>query len=122
MTQILRTPKKSHVALILFIIISLFSAGSSALATDRRSTAAKAKASSARDKKTRAAARGRESAKEARASKRGTSAREERASAARDRNSRASAKDRRTAKNNDDQRGGRALSRRERAQESRRLA
>jgi penicillin-binding protein 2 len=124
MTQILRTPKRAHAALILFIILSLLSVGS-AFAKDRRSAAAKgkAKAPSARDKKTRATARGRESAKDARASsKRGRSAREERAASARDK--RASAKDRRaTARNNDDRRGGgRALSRRERLQESRRHA
>jgi membrane peptidoglycan carboxypeptidase len=123
MTQILRTPKKSHVALIFFIILTLFSTGSAARAKERRSSAAKAKASSARDKKTRAAARGRESAKDARASaRRGKSAREERATARSGRDSRASARDRRTAKNNDDRRGSRTLSRRERAQESRRLA
>jgi len=125
MTQILRTPKRAHTALILFIILSLLSVGS-ALAKDRRSASAKAKAKapSARDKKTRASTRGRESAKETRAerNKRGKSAREERAASARDR--RASAKDRRaTARNNDDKRGGgRALSRRERLLESRRHA
>lgn len=122
MTQILRTPKRSHTTLILFIILSLLSVGS-ALAKDRRSASAKAKAPSARDKKTRAAARGgRESARDARAnSKRGKSAREERAASAREK--RASAKDRRaSARNNDDRRGGRALSRRERLQESRRQA
>jgi penicillin-binding protein 2 len=118
MTQILRTPNRSHTALLLLIILSLVSVGS-AFAKDRRSAAAKAP--SARDKKTRATARGRESARESRA-RRGKSAREERAASARDK--RASAKDRRaTARNNEDRRGGgRALSRRERLLESRRHA
>lgn len=121
MTQSLRSPNQSRITLLsLILLLTIFSA-SSVWAKERRS-AAKAKAPSARnDKRSRATARGREkSAKETRAdrSRRGKSAREERAARGRDKSS---AKDRRaTARNNDERRGGRALSRRERLAEARR--
>ena len=119
MTQSLRSPNQSRIALSLFLLLTFFSVGS-VCAKERRS-AAKAKAPSARnDKRSRAAASREKSAKAERADrKRGKSAREERADHGR--NSRSSAKDRRaTARNNDERRGGRALSRRERLAEARR--
>jgi membrane peptidoglycan carboxypeptidase len=79
-----------------------------------RRPAARAKAPAARDKKSRT---DRKAAQESRADrKRGRNAREERA------DSRTSARDRRNARNVDERQGGRALSRRERAAESRRQA
>jgi hypothetical protein len=119
MTQSLRSPNQSRIALLsLFLLLTIFSVGS-VWARERRPSA-KAKAPSARNDKRSRAARGHEkSAKEARADRRrGKSAREERADRGRDRSS---AKDRRTtARNNDERRGGRALSRRERLAEGRR--
>ncbi|HEX8144487.1 MAG TPA: penicillin-binding transpeptidase domain-containing protein [Pyrinomonadaceae bacterium] len=115
MTQSLSTPKHARVTLGLFLLIAIFSTGS-AWAKERR-PAAKAKAPSARDKKARAERGRQKPAKETAAERRrGKSAREERAE-------RSSARDRRSnARNVDDRRGGRALSRRERAAEARRQA
>lgn len=113
MTQSLRTPKHARVTLSFFLLIAIFSLGS-VWAKERR-PAARAKAPSARDKKSRS---DRKPAQTSRAAdrKRGKSAREERA------DSRTSARDRRNARNVDERKGGRALSRRERAAESRRQA
>lgn len=114
MTQSLRSPQHPRIALSLFLLLTIFSVGS-AFAKERR-PAAKAKTASARsDKRSRAAVRGREkTAKEARGDrKRGKSAREERAARGRDRASKTTTAT--TARN-----GGRALSKRERLQESRR--
>ncbi|HEY6188406.1 MAG TPA: penicillin-binding transpeptidase domain-containing protein [Pyrinomonadaceae bacterium] len=113
MTQSLRTPKHARVTLSFLLLIAIFSLGS-VWAKERR-PAARAKAPSARDKKSRS---DRKPAQTSRAAdrKRGKSAREERA------DSRTSARDRRNAGNVDERKGGRALSRRERAAESRRQA
>jgi penicillin-binding protein 2 len=114
MTQSSRSPHQTRIALSLFLLLTIFSAGA-AFAKERRPAAkAKAKTASARnDKRARAAVRGREkTAKEARGDRRrGKSAREERADRGHDRASKTTT----TARN-----GGRALSRRERLQESRR--
>ncbi len=118
MTQSLRSPNQSRIALSLFLLLTIFSVGS-VWARDRR-PAAKAKAPSARnDKRSRAQQSREKSAKEARSDrKRGRSAREERADRGRDKSS---AKDRRaSARNHDEHRGGRASSRRERLAEARR--
>lgn len=119
MTQILRSPHQSRIALSLFLLLTIFSVGS-AFAKERR-PAAKSKAAAARnDKKSRAERSRGKSAKETLASRRrGKSGREERAERGRDR---ASARDRRTASNRVERSssGGRALSRRERLQEARR--
>ncbi|HEX8774271.1 MAG TPA: penicillin-binding transpeptidase domain-containing protein [Pyrinomonadaceae bacterium] len=112
MTQSLRTPKHARVTLSLFLLMAILSLGS-VWAKERR-PAARAKAPAARDKKSRT---DRKAAQESRADrKRGRNAREERA------DSRTSARDRRNARNVDERQGGRALSRRERAAESRRQA
>lgn len=110
MTQSLSTPKHTRVTLSLFLLITIFSLGS-VWAKERR-PAARAKAPSARDKKSRS---DRKPAQD-------TSASRKRGKSAREADSRASARDRRNARNVDERKGGRALSRRERAAESRRLA